>query len=173
MFTSSLQRSAGTVLAIAASALVIAACGDDAESGTAGSGGSAAETSNDRDTAQVRLQECLRENGLDIPSGGGTPDPGAFEDIDQDQLQEALDACEDLQQEAFGEAGVDQSEIEDQLAQFTQCMRDDGIDVPDIRPGEGPGAGGAEIDQDDPEVRAALEQCQDRLPQGLGAEQTP
>jgi hypothetical protein len=173
MFTSSLRRSAGTALAIAASALVIAACGDDADSATSGSGGSAAESSStDQDTAQVRLQECLRENGLDIPSGG-TPDPGAFDDIDQDQLQEAMDACEDLQQEAFGEAGVDQSEIQDQLARFTQCMRDEGIDVPDIRPGEGPAAGGAEIDQDDPEVQAALEQCQDQLPQGLGAGQTP
>jgi hypothetical protein len=59
----------------------------------------------------------------------------------------------------------------EQMRQFTQCMRDHGIDVPDPDPGGGgvaisKGPGG--INPDDPKFTAAEQACQDKLP-GKGA----
>ena len=45
-------------------------------------------------------------------------------------------------------------------------MRDEGVEVPDITAGGGPPGGGEQLDQDDPDVQAAMEKCQGELPQG-------
>src|SRR5215813_9691606 len=57
----------------------------------------------------------------------------------------------------------------DQLRQFAQCMRDKGVDVKDPQPGAGLGgiAGmGAGINQNDPHVIQAFQECQSKLPNG-------
>jgi hypothetical protein len=162
----------GLLLALAACTLVVAACGgaDGAESEASGSTGGASSASNEQDAARVRLQECLREQGVDLPAGGpGGGDGGGGEppDIDRDELQQAMEACAEFRDEAFGDISEqDRQEFQDAFAKFSQCMRDEGIDVPEMNPGEGPPGGGEQLDRDDPDVQAAIEQCQDELPQG-------
>ena len=118
----------------------------------------------------MRLQECLREQGIDLPEGGpgGGGGDGEPPDIDRDELQQAMEACDEFRDDAFGDiTEEDRQEMQDAFAKFAQCMRDEGIDVPDFEPGGGglPG-GGNQLDMDDPDVQAAIEQCQDELPQG-------
>ena len=57
----------------------------------------------------------------------------------------------------------------DQLRQFAQCMRDQGVDVKDPQPGAALGgiAGmGEGINQNDPHVIQAFQKCQSKLPNG-------
>src|SRR5262245_46111765 len=57
----------------------------------------------------------------------------------------------------------------DQLRRFAQCMRDKGVDVKDPQPGAALGgiAGmGEGIDQNDPHVIQAFQECQSTLPNG-------
>lgn len=170
-----LLRRGGLVLATGMSALVLAACGgSDGGSDAAASGANASSSSsNDRDTARVRLQQSLRENGVDLPAGGpgGAGGGGGrqLSDSDREDLQEALQGpCKDLQQNAFGDISEeDRQEFQDAFQEFSSCMREQGVDIPDIRPGQGgPPAGGGGIDMDDPDVQAAQEKCRDKLPQG-------
>ena len=56
--------------------------------------------------------------------------------------------------------------MQDRFQEFSQCMRDEGVEVPDITAGGGPPGGGEQLDQDDPDVQAAMEKCQGELPQG-------
>jgi hypothetical protein len=169
MFTSRTRRTAGWLLAVASCSLALTACGGEESSGGTSGASETEASSNEQDTARVRLQECLRENGVDIPDGppgeGGGGAPG---DIDRDALEEAMKACEEYQDEAFGNLEGNRQEIEDSFAKFSQCMRDEGIDVPEINFGEGggPPADGEQLDRDDPDVQAALEKCQDEMPQG-------
>ena len=150
------------LLATGLSVVALAACGGSDEGGS----GSTSATENDQDAAQVRLTECLREQGLEVPDpaqqGGGPP-----EGLDMDELRAALDGpCREEQEGAFGDVTEeDQQEFQDAFQAFAQCMREEGIDVPDITPGEGPPDAGG-IDMDDPDVQAAQEKCSDELPQG-------
>lgn len=167
-----LLRRAKTALAVAVSALALGACGGgDDEPAVTTSGGSASaasSSSNARDAARVRLTQCLRENGVDVPDDagqGGLPPS----DIDQEKLQAALTGpCEELQDGAFGDAsGADQQEFSDDFAKFSSCMRAEGVEVPDVEPGAGPPQGADLPDLNDPDVRAATEKCEDVLPGGL------
>ncbi|MBJ7471296.1 MAG: hypothetical protein JHD16_08330 [Solirubrobacteraceae bacterium] len=152
---------------VAAMTVALAGCG--------GSGGDASTTpaGDESDSARVKLQQCLRDNGVDIPDNAGQGGGGApRSDIDMEAVQEAMNGpCKELQSEAFGDvSSADREEFQDAFQQFAQCMRDEGIDIPEVTPGEGggPGGGAGAIDRDDPEVQAAMESCQDELPQGGG-----
>jgi hypothetical protein len=162
-----------SLLVVAACSLAVAACGETDSAGSDGSSGGTSGSSNDQDAARVRLQECLREQGIDLPEGGpgqGGGGGGGQPDIDRDELQQAMEACDEFRDDAFGDiTEEDRQEMQDAFAKFSQCMRDEGIDVPDVEPGGGsgpPGGGGNQFDMDDPDVQAAIEQCQDELPQG-------
>jgi hypothetical protein len=162
----------GRSIALLAICGTIAACGSDSKESSTGSSGSSSESSGsgssdsgDQDAGRVRLTQCLRENGVDIPDDPGQG--GGAGEIDRDKLQEVLDGpCKQYQTEGFGNISEeDRQEMQDAFQEFAQCMRDNGVDVPDLASGGGPPAGG-QIDQDDPDVQAASKQCQDKLPQG-------
>jgi hypothetical protein len=168
---------AGALLVILACGLAVAACGDSDSSASDGSNSSpgASSSSNEQDAARVRLQNCLRENGIDLPEGGGGPGGGGQSgeppNIDRDELEKAMEACEEFRDDAFGDVTEeDRQELEDAFTKFSQCMRDEGVDVPDVEfgGGGGPPGGGEQLDRDDPDVQAAMEKCQDELPQGRG-----
>jgi hypothetical protein len=166
MFTSRTTRAAGRLLAIASCSLALTACGGDEPNGeTSGAAGTEA-SSNEQDAARVRLQECLRENGVDLPDRQPGEGGGGLGDVDRDALEEAMEACEEHRDEAFGNLEGDRQEIEDAFAKFSQCMRGEGIDMPDVSFGEGGPPAGEQLDRDDPDVQAALEKCQDEMPQG-------
>lgn len=171
MFPHPTLRRGAALLAVAACCLAVGACGGSESEGSSATDATAS-SSNDRDAARVRLQECLRENGIDVPDQGGAGPGGlAGQDIDQAELDAAMEACDEYRQNAFGDiTDEDLQEAQDAFTRFSQCMRDEGIDVPDVEfGGGGPPAGGLrQLDQDDPDVQAAREKCQDELPQGLG-----
>jgi hypothetical protein len=171
------QTTFGRSIAVLAICGTLAACGSSGEAeSSSGSNGTSSDSSSsagggDQDAGRVRLTQCLRENGVDVPdnagpgSGGGA---GGAGNVDRDKLQEAMNGpCKKYQTEAFGNVSEeDRQEMQDSFQKFSQCMRDNGVDVPDIGSGDGPPAGGGGIDQDDPDVQAAAKKCQSTLPQG-------
>lgn len=186
------------LVVIAAMSLVVAACGDDASDGGVASlediGATPEETpaagdaTADPEQALLAFAACLRDNGVDIddptvdadgnpvlarPGQGDAPrDPEAF--------RQARDTCEPLLGGVTLGFGLrDDTERQDSLLEFAQCMRDNGYDMPDpdftAGPGEGGGPGGGPfggIDFDDPVFQAASEQCSDILA-GFGPGQGP
>jgi len=58
------------------------------------------------------------------------------------------------------------ADFQDAMLEFTQCLRDQGLDVEDPDFSAGPGGGGFlgnDLDQDDPDVQAAMEECRPLL----------
>ena len=176
------------LLIVAALALVAAACsgGDDDAVATL-EGGSESLSNIENAAADVNDEEallafgaCMRDNGIsDFPDPilnadgsvdfGATPGQDPFADVSDEVAEAAVTACiGELEGVAFGPGGVefDLNEIEDRFVEFAACMRENGVDIDDpdfsnLSPGgEGlnPFAG---VDFEDPDVQAALEQCQD------------
>ena len=178
---------------VAASAMVLAACG-----GTGGSSSGVAsledvvttqavETETDQVTGQeateqafLAFAQCMRDQGIDmadptvdtdgnvIParpnfaSGSGT--------FDREAMQSARDTCGDaLEGIVLGFERRDDTEFQDQALAYAQCMRDNGVDMPDpdFSEGSGPGRGlfgGGDIDPTDPTFQSANEACEDLAP---------
>ena len=142
----------------------LSACGgDDSDADAGGSDATAGSSDSQQDRALVRLTECLRDQGIDVPDNFGQAGGGPPPDVDQAQMREALEGpCQELQADAFGDfSGDEQTEFQDRLTKFTACMRENGIDIPDFEIGSGPPP---QIDQDDPAVQKAAKACQDVLP---------
>ncbi len=154
--------------------------------------------------AALAFSACMRDEGLDFPDIGvdanGNPDiRDAFESAGlnpgNDEFRSAMETCGELLAGAgFGGgrgAGGDDTELQDAFVAFSECLRDEGLDVGDFQPGGGGAGGGGEdgpqrgqgggsgnpgdrlaqalgIDPDDPQVAAALEVCQPMLTDALG-----
>ena len=169
-------------------AFVVAACGsasadvatlqDDVASlgGEAPGADDTAEV--DEEAALLAFAQCLREEGLDVEDPavdeeGNIQPPRPVQGgqaIDREAFQAAREACEEfLDGVTLGFGDVDQTELEDQLLEFSACLRDQGLEVDDPNLSGGPGAGRGlfgDLDPDDPVVQAALEACQEFLPGG-------
>ncbi len=152
--------------ALAVAALTLAACGGAADAG-AGGGTSA----DDRDAARIRFQQCMRDNGVELPgrrdgAGGGAPG-----NIDSEKLRKAQEACSEFREQARGELTDEQrQEFRDAFTKFASCMRKEGVDLP-TPTGTGPGGGvrrALRIDRESPKVQAALKACEDVLPRRRG-----
>ena len=173
------------LILIATLALVAAACGGSDDGGVAtledteALQNSVSDATQDVDDEQALLAfaACMRDNGID-----GFPDPSLNADgsvdfftgggdpvaeVDNDTAEAAVNAClPELEGVSFapGGADFDITEIQDQLVAFAQCMRDNGIDFDD--PDLSGFASGelsnpfAELDITDPDVAAAIEDCQ-------------
>jgi len=127
----------------------------------------------------------MRENGVDLPDpdfsgepgegGGGFFGQGGIDPEDPD-FQEAQEKCGSNLESIRGNFNPDNQEaFQDAALELAQCMRDRGFDVPDPDLSQGPGQGGgpgggqggggilgdSELDLEDPEVQAALEECQE------------
>jgi hypothetical protein len=152
------RRVAAPLLAAGLSALTLGACG-----GSDSATGSPSE--NDRDTARLKLNQCLREHGIDVPD---TPGKGGVVRVERDEVEKVLGGpCKKLQQAAFGSISEeDRQEFEDAFQRFAQCMRDNGVDVPDVTVGSGRGPSRARVDGNDPKVEAASRKCRSKLPRG-------
>lgn len=167
--------------------LAIAACGSDSGSEVASlEDTSAVETEEptsdeldaDAEEAILAFSQCMRDNGVpEFPDpeldaegnfrvfGGGGP--GAL-GVDQETIQAAQEECFPLIEGILQNfVGQDVSELEDTFLEFAECMREQGIDMPDpdFSGGFGPGAGGragilGDIDPEDPEFQAAAQECQ-------------
>jgi hypothetical protein len=192
--------------ALVALVLILAACGgsdaDDEvatlEDTTETTQAPVGEQETDAEESLLEFAQCMRDNGVpDFPdpqldsSGnirpfGGAGGPGQL-DADQDTLEAAFEACseivEGLIQDAF--RMIDQTEFQDNFLEFAECMRENGIDMPDpdFSQGFGPGLGRGlfgDIDPDDPAFQDAAEECSsvfegsfDLRPGSPGGDDTP
>jgi hypothetical protein len=166
-------RSVRVLLLVGALALVPTAigCGDSDDGGGASDPASSqSERDNAQDTARTKLEQCLRDNGVEPPSQGGQGGIGHLSEAEQQKFQDAVEGpCADLRDDVIGDVGPEQrQEFQDAAVKFRACMRDEGIDLGTGTPGAGGGL--AQLDSDDPQVREALEKCEDLMPQfgGLG-----
>ena len=140
--------------------------------------------------AMFEFARCMREHGVDMPDPqvmtGSGGERGAVRvdlgDVDPADFQAAQEACGPILQDAGMGPGASMSPEElDAFVAFAECMREQGIDMPDPQTsqgggliiGGGPGSEGG-IDPSDPEFQAAEEACNDLLPfRGGGADGGP
>ncbi len=163
---SSVLRHLATTVVVGLTLAVGACGGSDSSTDASESGGSSASgaTSNEQDSSQVKLAQCLREQGLDVPDTQGH---GAFAQLsaaERKRLEAALQGpCREYQSGAFGDGSEPQSQdFLDAITAFTVCLRKQGVDVPDPDPAS-PFTVLHSIDQSDPKVADAAAACQDKL----------
>ncbi len=126
----------------------------------------ASTTPADNEEAFLAYAQCLRDQGLDVDDptfdadgniNGGFFGPDSGFDPGSDEFQTAQDACGSLiEGVTFGRAGgagFDTEAIQEAALDFTECLRDQGLEVDDLDfslqgPGGGPGgaAGGPPAD---------------------------
>jgi hypothetical protein len=196
--------------ALLALALILTACGGaaaDTGDGVASLEDTTVTTTEaetaDPEAAAIAFTECMREQGIEmedpIVDAEGNVTPGRPTDLPEpesneeagpaavgpgalgDELRAGFEECGDLLGgTAFGFTDVDQTELQDQLLELAECLRDQGLEVADpdfsepgqagepgqdIEPGQGSPFG---IDFQDPAVQAAMEQCQELVPNSTG-----
>ena len=203
------------VILLAALSFVVASCGSSnaSKSGIASLSGDTSVTTTtaaagnaDSEQAMLDFAQCMRDNGLpDFPDpvvgsdgslsfgfrGQGAADAGI--DPRSDAFQTAMQACSDkLQGIALGgdRGRFDPTQLQDQLLQVAQCLRDKGFDVTDPHldfTGSGPAGGergptagsedqsgppadsgqfqifGPNFDLTDADNQAALQECADSV----------
>jgi len=136
-----------TLIAVAALAIMLAACSgsdaggvasleDRAEQAVVEEQDAAAETDDEHaaEEAVLGFAQCMRDNGIegfedpDLTADGSLDfrrGQGQLGDVDRETLREAFQACQEhLEGLAFGPGNFDRSEIEDRLVEFSACMRD-------------------------------------------------
>ncbi len=177
--------------AVAVLAIVASACGGGAAEGdgVASLEGDSPSVSApattqppDVEEALFAFTECMRDNGIPMSDPSMGPDgqlrpgrPILEEGQQQDEvfrraLEVAREECASfLETITLGFEGFDDTEFQDDMLAFAECLRGEGIDVadPDFSEGaiqRGPAIFGEEFDPTDPETLAAIEVCQDELP---------
>jgi hypothetical protein len=116
----------------------------------------AAATTLDADEAALAFSQCMRDEGLDFPDIGvdanGNPairDAFAASGIDpqSQEFRDGIGACREILAGAgFGGRGggrADDPEIQDALVEYSECLRDQGLDVGDVQLGGNGQNGGA------------------------------
>lgn len=180
-------------------AISVAACGntaggsevatleDTVETTTVAAGSGTAETL-DVETQMLAFAQCMRDEGVDMEDPivdadgnlgfGGFRGPGGGQDQSgqPDGFREAIDVCRpmlDGLELGFGRG--DQTDFQDTLLEYAQCMRDNGyaMDDPDLTTfGPGSGEEGTEnerrgpfgdVDFEDAAFQAAQTVCGDVL----------
>lgn len=177
----------GVALAIPVFALVLgltAACGSNKDSTgiasvgggkpSAGASGATASPGADRSEQLRQFAQCMRDNGVDMadpdPSTGGFGLGGSGgQNLRNDpDFQKAIQACRSKLPNG-GEPPKLNAEQLEQYRQWAQCMRDNGVDVPDPNPDGtlalGQGRGMGQFDRDNPTFQAAMKACQSKMPQ--------
>lgn len=183
----------GAVLA----AIVVAGCGGSSDEST--SADTAASTSGETEAGGTppagggpggfeiddEAQACLEEQGLELPEmgAGGPPEGAPSGEPPQGGPPEGFEGGEEMQK-AFEECGIeapqgggpggpptDSPEFEESIEDYVACVRENGYDLPDPNlSGEGPVFSESEVDQSDPEFKAASEECQSLIAAPGGGE---
>lgn len=178
------MRRVGAAVLAAMMMLFLSACNADSgsdgvatldEEAAAASDGEEQEKSADEQA--LEFVECMREHGVDMPDPEVDEDGGArfragpdgMDDVDPEAVEKAMEECEELRP-AGGRAASpeDRAEMEEKMLALAECMREEGVDMPD--PDFSKGGGGfriggddADLDMSDPEVQDALEACSDEV----------
>jgi hypothetical protein len=151
----------------------------DDDSGS-GSGSDNPRSNEEFQDAALEYAQCMREHGVDMPDPEFEGEGGVLmrmpEGADRDEVEAAQEECQPIMDEAVPEGEPmdpeEQAEMQDQLLEVAQCMRERGHDVPDPEvdengrvtfgagPGGGPGGGG-EAPEPDEEFDQDMEECQE------------
>ena len=142
----------------------------------------AVEAPTDPEEAMLAFTECMRDHGIDMPDPGNQGEgpvaiAATIDAGDAGEMEEAQQACAPLMENARNSIEFDpeqQAEMEAEMLEFAQCMRDHGIDMEDPQmvedggmmiqmssasaPEDG-GDGGPVTPRDDEEFQAAAEEC--------------
>lgn len=132
----------------------------------------------DREEALLAFTECMREQGVDLPD----PQTGEGErglrivhpessGVGREELDKAREACAEHLEGTFQEHSAEErAEFQDRAVEFAQCMRSNGIDMPDpdFSDTDGPRGGGFRqriegFDPDDTDFQAADEECREEV----------
>ena len=118
--------------------------------------------------------QCMREEGINFPDPtfdiDGNPQFDNLEIENEEEFENAFENCEDILRNALPEQFDLDPEVEaalvDASLEFSQCMRDQGIDFPDPKPGEFGffAFRDADIDFSSEAVQNAFEICQPENP---------
>ena len=118
--------------------------------------------------------QCMREEGINFPDPtfdiDGNPQFDNLEIENEEEFESAFENCEDILRNALPEQFDLDPEVEaalvDASLEFSQCMRDQGIDFPDPKPGEFGffAFRDADIDFTSEAVQNAFEICQPENP---------
>jgi len=122
----------------------------------------------------LNFAQCMREEGINFPDPtfdiDGNPQFDNLEIENEEEFETAFENCEDILRNALPEQFDLDPEVEaalvDASLEFSQCMRDQGIDFPDPKPGEFGffAFRDADIDFSSKEVQEAFEICQPENP---------
>ena len=122
----------------------------------------------------LNFAQCMREEGINFPDPtfdiDGNPQFDNLEIENEEEFENAFENCEDILRNALPEQFDLDPEVEaalvDASLEFSQCMRDQGIDFPDPKPGEFGffAFRDADIDFTSEAVQNAFEICQPENP---------
>ena len=122
----------------------------------------------------LEFAQCMREEGINFPDPtfdiDGNPQFDNLEIENEEEFESAFENCEDILRNALPEQFDLDPEVEaalvDASLEFSQCMRDQGIDFPDPKPGEFGffAFRDADIDFSSEAVQEAFEICQPENP---------
>jgi hypothetical protein len=164
--------------ALAACVVTLVACGGGSEAG-------AEDPAAAREEAGLEFAECMREHGVEVedpqPGQGGVvigkveKKAGAgssSRSLSDPATDKAMEACGEIMEDAAPELSPEEEEEhKEQALAFAQCMRENGVDMPDPQFGSdgkmtmrigGPGTHGP--DPESPVFEQAQEACQDEAP---------
>ena len=122
----------------------------------------------------LEFPHCMREERINFPDPtfdiDGNPQFDNLEIENEEEFESAFENCEDILRNALPEQFDLDPEVEaalvDASLEFSQCMRDQGIDFPDPKPGEFGffAFRDADIDFSSEAVQDAFEICQPANP---------
>jgi hypothetical protein len=154
------------VVPLAALALGLAACGEDAAPADS-------QSSKEKlQQAELKFAQCMREQGIDFPD----PQQGrrglvkVGEDSSPEEIRAAEKACEEFRKDIKPpELSEEQKqEFKDAALAHARCMREHGIDFPDPTFSADGGAqirlSKGRVDPEDADFKAAEKECADKLP---------
>lgn len=141
---------------------VASANGGATDEGDSGSDGETTEPLGEGELHRKLLEyaQCLRDQGLDVED----PEPGEGIQLQNEggpnEADAALEACEHLAPPA--PSGGDEGEQREDMLDYAQCMRDNGVEkFEDPKPGEGIHAGPETFE--DPDFPAAEKKCNEEI----------
>ena len=157
--------------------LAVAGCGGSGSGGSAGS--PAASAGDEAFDGALEFARCMRGEGLDVPDPqrgsngmirigpGSGPQPGPSDP----KHEAARKKCERHLQQGGGRApdAAEKAKFQDAFLKYARCMRAEGVNIPDPKPGQGGGgivfrAGDPSApDLDSPRFKAADEKCRPAL----------
>ncbi|MGZ8562511.1 MAG: hypothetical protein ACXWWU_02710 [Candidatus Limnocylindria bacterium] len=186
MFTTHIARRP-MVVTLGLLFVLLAACSPTSGVATVESVAPQAESSAeavDADQASLDFAACMRDNGIEMadPTGEGGGGPrlqlGSGVDPQSEEFQTAIEACREHLEGLVqggpggpgGPGGEPTAEQQEALLAFAECMRENGVDMPDPEAGGGflqPGSG---VDPQSAEFQEAAEACRGSLDGAFGGQ---